>query len=77
MSVFYSLLLNRMKAVVAFFLAGLGDLVIQSVEKGGGINLPDSAEAWIRTGLLALMVAVGVYQTPNKPLPEGLGKAGK
>lgn len=70
MSLFYGMILNRMKAIVAFFLAGLGDLLIQSIEKGGGFNLPTTQEEWIRSGLLALAVAIGVYQTPNKPLPK-------
>lgn len=77
MNMVSSLILNRMKAIVAFFLAGLGDLIIQSVEKGGGFNLPDTQEEWIRSGILGLAVAIGVYQTPNKPLPQNMGKGGK
>lgn len=70
MSLFYGLILSRAKAIVAFFLAGLGDLLIQSIEKGGGFNLPTTQEEWIRSGLLALAVAIGVYQVPNKPISK-------
>lgn len=68
-SMIMGLVLNRAKAIVGFFLAGLGTLIIQSVERGGGLDVPSSWEVWINSGLVALATAWGVYQTPNKPLP--------
>lgn len=64
-----ALLMNRMKAIVAFFLTGLVTLLIQSIEQGGGINIPQSMEDWIAAAMGALIVAVGVERTSNKPLP--------
>jgi len=65
----YALLLNRLKAVVAFFLAGFATLVIQSIEQGGGVNIPQSGEDWIMSLVTAAIVAIGVERTANKPLP--------
>lgn len=64
-----ALLMNRMKAIVAFFLTGLVTLLIQSIEQGGGINIPQSMEDWIAAAMGALIVAIGVERTSNKPLP--------
>lgn len=69
MSLFYGLLLSRLKAVVAFFLTGLATLIIQSIEQGGGVNIPKSAEDWIMSLVTAAIVAIGVERTANKPLP--------
>lgn len=68
-SLIMGIVLNRAKAIVAFFLTGLGTLLIQSLEKGGGFDVPASWEGWLNSALLALAVAWGVYQTPNKSLP--------
>lgn len=70
MSLVYALLLNRLKAVVAFFLTGLATLIIQSIEQGGGVNIPKSGEDWIMSLVTALVVAIGVERTANKPLPS-------
>lgn len=69
MSLIFSLLMNRLKAIVAFFLTGLATLVIQSIEQGGGFDVPKSTEEWIAAMAAAAIVSLGVYQTPNKPLP--------
>lgn len=68
-SMIMALVLNRAKMIAAFFLSGLGTLIIQSIEKGGGFDVPSSWEVWINSGLVALATAWGVYQIPNKPLP--------
>lgn len=70
MSLIYALLLSRLKAVVAFFLTGLATLIIQSIEQGGGVNIPKSGEDWIMSAVTAIIVAIGVERTANKPLPK-------
>ena len=47
MSLFYGIILNRAKAIVAFFLAGLGDLLIQSIEKGVSVTMSLRAAAGV------------------------------
>lgn len=69
-----ALLLNRAKAIVAFFLTGLVTLLIQSIEQGGGINVPQGIEDWIAAAIGAVIVAIGVERTSNKPLPPKAAK---
>lgn len=73
-SMFFAYALNRAKAIVAFFLTGLATLLIQSIEQGGGINLPTSIEGWINSLAAAAVVAIGVERVANKPLPPAVAK---
>lgn len=66
---FVSLFLTRAKAVVAFFLTGLVDLIVRSVESGSGFDIPNTWEEWMRTLITSLVVAVGVERVPNKEEP--------
>ena len=70
MTLFYAIIMNRLKAVVAFFLTGLATLIIQSIEQGGGVNIPKSGEDWIMSAVTAIIVAIGVERTANKSLPK-------
>jgi hypothetical protein len=70
-SMFWAYALNRAKAIVAFFLTGLVTLLIQSIEKGGGFNVPASVEEWLAGLAAAAIVAIGVERTSNRPLPQG------
>jgi putative chitinase len=65
-SLFVSIFLTRAKAVVAFFLTGLVTLIIQSIEQGGGLDVPSTWEEWLRSLMTAAVVAVGVERVPNK-----------
>jgi hypothetical protein len=69
-SMFFAYALNRAKAIVAFFLTGFATLIIQSIETGGGINIPNSIEDWIRALATAGVVALGVERVANRPLPQ-------
>lgn len=60
------IIMSRMKAVAAFFLTGLVTLLIQSVEQGSGLDIPQSWEDWLRAIVAAGIVALGVHQIPNK-----------
>lgn len=73
-SMFFAYALNRAKAIVAFFLSGLATLIIQSIEQGGGINLPTTVEGWITSLVAAAIVAIGVERTANRPLPPPVAK---
>jgi hypothetical protein len=68
-SMFFALVLNRLKAIIAFFLTGLATLIIQSIEQGGGFAVPASVEDWLQAAVAAAIVAIGVERTSNKPLP--------
>lgn len=65
-----ALLMSRMKAIVAFFLTGLVTLLIQSIEQGSGLDIPQSWEDWLRALVAAGIVAIGVHQIPNKTVSK-------
>lgn len=62
--------LARLKAIVAFFLAGLVTLVIQSIEQGTGFSVPMEWSDWLNAIIGGLVTAVGVERVPNKEVVE-------
>lgn len=56
-------ILQRAKAAAGFFMAGLAPLIIGSIEKGSGFDVPASWELALTMFLTGLIV----HQVPNKP----------